>query len=58
MYILHVTQCVFSKLMQDEDGNTALIMACQRGHVETARVLLDHGAATDYQNKVNSFNTH
>ena len=35
-------------------GNTALIKACELGHVETARVLLDHGAAVDYQNKVKS----
>jgi ankyrin repeat protein len=45
--------CVL-KLMQDVYGYTPLIQACQRGHVETARVLLDHGAATDYRNKVNS----
>ncbi len=44
--------------MQDGDGNTALFTACERGHVETARVLLDHGAATDYQNKVTPFNAH
>jgi ankyrin repeat protein len=54
MCIVHATQCVFSKLMQDVYGNTALINACQHGHVETARVLLDHGAVTDYQNKVKS----
>jgi ankyrin repeat protein len=42
--------------MQDAygDGNTPLIMTCQCGHVETARVLLDHGAVVDYQNKVTS----
>ncbi len=52
MCILHEIQCVFSKLMQDGDGNTALIMTCERGCVETARVLLDHGANVDYRNKV------
>ena len=36
-------------------GNTALIKACELGHVETARALLDHGAAVDYQNKVFKF---
>ena len=38
--------------MQDVRGNTALIQACGRGHVETAMVLLDHGAIVDQQNKV------
>jgi ankyrin repeat protein len=47
-----VIKCVFSKLIQDMYGNTPLINACRRGHVETARVLLDHGANVDYQNKV------
>ena len=50
----HRTQYVFSKLMQDKDGNTALIKACGGGHVETARVLLDHGANIDHQNNVSS----
>jgi ankyrin repeat protein len=52
MCILHVTQYVF---VQDEIGDTALINACQGGHIETARVLLDHGANVDYQNKVFGF---
>ena len=39
-------------LLQDKWGNTALSRACACGHVETARVLLDHGANVDYQNKV------
>ena len=43
---------MFSKLVQDKLGNTALIKACQYGRVETARVLLDHGANVDHQNKV------
>ena len=51
---VYVTQCVFSKLMQDEGGNTPLIQACQRGHVETARVLLKHGAKVDQQDNVSS----
>ena len=49
---MHGTQCVFSKLMQDEDGDTALIKACRHGDVETARVLLDRGANVDQQNEV------
>ena len=48
------TQCMFSKFIQDMIGNTALIRACQGGHVETARVLLDHGAVVDHQNNVSS----
>ena len=28
-------------------GRTALIKACERGHAETARLLIDHGAAVD-----------
>jgi ankyrin repeat protein len=40
--------------MQNEVGDTPLIKACQRGHVETARVLLDHGANVDQQNNVSS----
>ena len=45
--------CVL-KHIQDESGNTALIKACYGGHVETARVLLDHGADVDHQNNVSS----
>jgi ankyrin repeat protein len=41
--------------MQDEIGDTPLINACQGGHVETARVLLDHRAAMNYRNKVFGF---
>ncbi len=55
-----VIKCVFSKLMQDVYDNIPLINVCRGGHVETAslRVLLDHGAATDYRNKVKSCNAH
>ena len=42
---------------QNKYGDTALIKACQGGHVETARVLLDHGANVDYQNKVKKYRT-
>ena len=45
---------MFSKLMQDENGDTALIKACEGGHFETARVLLDYGANVDQQNIVSS----
>ena len=38
--------------MQSMNGNTGLIKACGCGHIETAKVLLEHGAVVDYQNKV------
>ena len=51
---MHVTQCVFSKLMQDRDGDSPLIMSCQKGHAETARALVEHRANVDQQNNVSS----
>ena len=51
-HFVHGTQCVFSKLLQDWSGYTALIQACYRGHTETVRVLLDHGANVDQQDNV------
>ena len=39
-------------IMQDVKGNTALIQACDDEYIETARVLLDHGASVDHRNKV------
>jgi ankyrin repeat protein len=41
--------------MQTNDANTALIIACDRGRIETAKVLLDHGAYVNQQNKVFEF---
>ena len=38
------------------DGDTALSVACQGGHTETAKVLLDKGAIIDYQNEVRMVN--
>ena len=51
---LHVIIVFVHDLMlsQDEWGNTALSLACEGGHVETARLLLDHRANADYQNGV------
>ena len=51
---MHGTQCMFSKLLQDVYGDTALIQACRDGFIETARVLLDHGANVDHQNNVSN----
>jgi ankyrin repeat protein len=38
--------------MQDHLGFTALVIACEKGHVYVARLLIERGAAIDYQNKV------
>lgn len=38
--------------IQDELGDTALIEACDGGHVGTATLLIDYGARVDYKNKV------
>ena len=38
--------------MQDDLGFTALMVACQEGHVDVTQLLIDRGAAIDYQNKV------
>ena len=38
--------------MQDEDGDTALIEACDGSHEATAALLIDKGARVDYKNKV------
>ena len=38
--------------MQDHLGFTALGIACQQGHVHVASLLVELGAAIDYQNKV------
>jgi serine/threonine-protein phosphatase 6 regulatory ankyrin repeat subunit B len=34
----------------EEDGNTALLMACQNGHTEIARALIDRGADFNLEN--------
>ena len=38
--------------MQNDLGFTALGAACQEGHVHVARLLIERGAAIDYQDKV------
>ena len=43
------TQHIF---VQDAYGNTPLIKVCERGYVETARILLDHGTRMDHRSKV------
>ena len=44
-------------LPQNEWGDTSLSFACAGGYVETAMVLLEHGAYVDHQNKVSEFST-
>ena len=38
--------------MQDYLGYTALGAACQEGHIEVGRLLIEKGGTVDYQNKV------
>ena len=35
-----------------QDGHTALVDAATEGHTSIVKILVDHGAATDIQNKV------
>ena len=42
-------------LPQNEWGDTPLSLACAGGYVETAIILLEHGAYVDHQNKVSEF---
>ena len=41
--------------MQDEFGDTALIEACDGGHMAVAALLIDKGARVNYKNKVSKF---
>ena len=38
--------------LQYDYHNTALMKACEKGYADTVRVLLDHGASVNQQNKV------
>ena len=38
--------------MQDDFGSTALIIASCKGCADVARLLIERGAAIDYQDKV------
>ena len=38
--------------MQNDLGSTALGAASHEGHVDVTRLLIERGAAIDYQNKV------
>ena len=54
LYPEHLIQCVFLKLVQDENGNTALIYTCGNGYVEITRVLLVGAAKSNVQNNVSN----
>ena len=40
--------------MSLQDGDTGLILAARKGHAATVKVVLDHGASVDIQNKVHA----
>ena len=42
-------------ITQDELGMTALSAACQQGHVNIVRLLINNGANVDFQHKVNKW---
>ena len=50
---MHMTQSLFSNV-QDGDSDTPLVEAYRRGHVEIARVLVEHRANVDQQSNVSS----
>ena len=47
---------VYGKKILFQGDCTALSAACQKGHAETARVLLEKGANIDYQDNVRTVN--
>ena len=44
--------------MQNQFGDTALIVCCQNGHLETAKLLVHRGAVVNYQRKVRLITPH
>ena len=50
----HMTlyMCILLLFTQEEWGDTALINACREGHVTTAALLINRGAAVNYLTKV------
>ena len=49
---VHGTWCDMASSVQN--GDTALIMASQLGHVECVKVLLGRGAQANFQDKVST----
>jgi hypothetical protein len=44
-------QCAPASLLNLQDGQTPLLLACQQGHTEVAQLLLDRGAKVDAADK-------
>ena len=55
LYVYLFIHVALSHLMQDKFGDTALMAASQKGHLECATVLLKHKADVNHQNKVRLF---
>ena len=51
-YALACERVKLYQLMQDEFGETPLFAACHQGHLETAAMLIKHGAMVNCLNKV------
>ena len=50
---VHMHMCVkLSRLMQDGFEESPLFAACSQGYLDTAAVLIKHGAMINYVNKV------
>ena len=43
---------IFHYLVQDDFGDTALVMAVNEGHLHVAEILVENGADVNYRNKV------
>ena len=54
LLLLNYSGCIIST-QQDGFGDTALIIASQRGYVKCATILLKHGGNVNYQRKVRLF---
>ena len=48
----HVTSNAPYHMLMNQDGETALTWAAQKGHAATVTLLLDRGASIDVANKV------
>ena len=48
----NVMHQLYNNIIQDAMGCSALRAACFYGFIDVARVLLEHGADVDYQDKV------
>ena len=44
---------VWSRFISNQDGDTALLLACRYGHLSVSKQLIDNEANVNYQNDVN-----